>query len=212
MNDGDPEGSAPPAGGLTDVFFGGRKPADHPLPTAAFNCPTGTCDSKACSDIPRNQAYNIQPFSRPHVERNACNRCPTSPPPLVEIKSRSWFQRPATALIDVEGNLWGIDSSVTAPKFHGDPGWFRRDGNSATYRVQKAARANAGGWQCRYWEGALDDTSYDLGTYDYADAPGVLRALGRATLGSSIDNLHDDMDVVPHFANPRYAPNLTQKF
>jgi hypothetical protein len=193
-------------------LWSGRDPALYPLPTTPFDCPTGTCDNRACSDLPRNVLNTVDPFGRPHVERNACNRCPTAPPFEVLVVDSILPFGDTTILTDSEGNTWNMDSGATAPRFHGDPGLLRRDRDHATYRLAEPADGTSGGWQCRYWGGVLDDTSYDLGTYDYADAPGVMRAMGRAVAGSYVDNLHDDMDVVPHFANPRYVPNLTQKF
>ncbi len=114
--------------------------------------------------------------------------------------------------MDSEGNIWGADNSVTSANFHGDPGIWNSAQASGTFRVKTTTGGKRGGWQCRYYEGVLDDTSFDLGTYDYADAPSFLRAVGRFTAGSYVDNLHDDMDVQPHHANPYYIPNLTEKF
>lgn len=205
--------AAPPTGGVGRLFSGTRKPADYPLPPSSnFDCPTGTCDNTACSDIPRNQKRVIEPFSRPHVARNECNRCPTAPPFRLLIAPVPPSLATTVLITDSEGNIWSMDSSLTAPIFHGDGGFFSRKDASATYRIKKVANNQRGGWQCRYFEERLDDTSYDLGTYDYADAPGMLRAVGRYAAGDNIDNLHDDMDVLPHNANPYYAPGLTRTF
>ncbi|MFM2391815.1 MAG: hypothetical protein RLZZ437_3370 [Pseudomonadota bacterium] len=214
MNDG-PDTSAnatAPETGMGNLFGQARNPADYPLPPGpAFDCPTGTCDNKPCSSIARNQKYTIDPFLAPHINRNQCNRCPTNHPFELTIERRMLLPN-VVVLTDAEGNIWNMDSAFTAPIFHGDPGLGRRDAGTATYRVAKTANDRAGGWQCRYYGGVLDDTSYDLGTYDYADAPGILRAVGRFAAGSYVDNLHDDMDVAPHAANPAYAPGLTEKF
>lgn len=40
----------------------------------------------------------------------------------------------------------------------------------------------------------------------------MARAAGNYIAPSWVSNDHNDMDVVPHNANPNYAPNLTEKF
>lgn len=206
------DSTTPPEGGWDRVIWSdARNPADHPLPTEAFNCPTGTCDNTPCSDIPRNVSRVIDPFSRAHVERNACNRCPTQPPIRTVIPSNSMFIPDTVVYLDSEGNKWGIDSAVAAPRFHGDGGMIGREDGSSTYRVTKTANGQSGGWQCRYYQGNLDDTSYDLGTYDYADAE-IMAVIGSKVPFAGIENIHDTMDVQPHYANPRYTPGLTKKY
>ncbi len=172
-------------------------PATRPLPP--YNCPTGTCATdKPCEEV--KPGDTIAPDSREHVERNACNRCPaTNPTPVTEVQSRMWPLPDKEVVVryeDSEGNHWLPDSMFSAPRFHGDAGLGARDAPNMTYRVALSLSGGRG-WQCRYFGGVLDDTSLDLGTFDYADG------------GTS---MHMSMDVSPHNANPNYAPNLTETF
>lgn len=186
-------------------------PATRPLP--AYDCPTGTCRTdKVCTEVSLGDA--IEPFSREHVERNACNRCPsTNPTPVTRVISQ--FRNEQNTIVafytDREGNAWQPDSQFTAPFFHGDAGLGNRIFTSMTFRLERAGNGGSG-WQCRYFESALDDTSLDLGTYDYAPTPSVARALGNRISFELIGNVHNDMDVKPHNGNPNYAPNLTEAF
>ncbi|MEL7090400.1 MAG: hypothetical protein AAFN94_01580 [Pseudomonadota bacterium] len=187
-------------------------PATRALP--AYNCPTGTCgQDKVCEDI--NVGDHIDPFGRAHIERNACNRCPsTNPTPMTRVIPPGWIRgerQEITHYEDSEGNFWQPDSSLTAPIFHGDAGLGNRTADNQTYRLERAMSGGRG-WQCRYVGGQLDDTSVDLGTYDYAAAPSVARAVGNFVTGGYVENAHDAMDVQPHKANPNYAPGLTETF
>jgi len=169
-------------------------PATRPLPS--YDCPTGTCRTdKVCEEVVDGDT--IDPSSREHVERNACNRCPASnPTPVMQVVDRFWplpDSEEVSHYEDHEGNQWLPDSIFTAPHFHGDAGFGARDAPNMTYRIHISA-AGGRGYQCRYYGGALDDTSLDLGTFDYADG-GTL--------------MHKRMDVNPHGSNPNYAPNLT---
>ncbi len=172
-------------------------PATRPLP--AYDCPTGTCATdKVCEEV--KDGDTIAPDSREHVERNACNRCPgTNPDPVMHTVERLFGLTEREELShyeDAEGNHWQHDNWLTAPRYHGDAGIGARDAQNMTFRVVLAAGGGRG-WQCRYYGGALDDTSLDLGTFDYADG------------GTS---MHMSMDVTPHNGNPNYAPNMTETF
>ncbi len=172
-------------------------PATRPLPP--YDCPTGNCrNDKPCQEVKEGDA--IDPFSREHVERNACNRCPTTnPEPVTHTVARLFGLTESEEIShyeDAEGNQWQPDNWFTAPRYHGDAGIGARDPSNMTYRVVMAATGGRG-WQCRYHGGQLDDRSLDLGTFDYAEG------------GTS---MHMRMDVSPHNANPLYAPNLTETF
>lgn len=187
-------------------------PTTRPLPP--YDCPTGTCaQDKICEDV--SPGDPIDPNGREHVERNACNRCPSSnPAPMTRViaqHGRNLAREEITHYEDDEGNQWQPDSWFTAPKFHGDPGIGARTPGNQTYRLIRAA-SDGRGWQCRYVAGVLDDTSLDLGTYDYASAPTPIRAVGNRITFGSVDDTHNDMDVTPHFSNPNYAPNMTERF
>lgn len=188
-------------------------PATRPLPP--YNCPTGTCRTdKICTEV--SVGDPIDPMGREHIERNACNRCPsTNPTPVVRIgrtgHAGSVTYEEITHYTDSEGNSWAPDSGLTAPVFHGDAGLGNRTAGNQTYRLTASASGGRG-WQCRYYGGAVDDTSLDLGTYDYAPAPGKARAVGNRITFGLVGDDHNDMDVKPHNANPNYAPNLTEKF
>lgn len=179
-----------------------------------LNCPTGTCRTdKVCEEVEIGDP--IDPQSREHVERNACNRCPSTNPTFQRIETYNlgpnFPPRIDQFYGDSEGNRWQADSKFTAPDFHGDAGLGNRTEENMTYRLERSVSGGRG-WQCRYYGGALDDTSLDLGTYDYAPSPGMARAAGNYFAPSWVSNDHNDMDVVPHNANPNYAPNLTEKF
>ncbi len=148
-----------------------------------YNCSTGEC--KHCHQI--KEGDEIPPFSRAHIERNACNRCPSLPPePQYEIvRERVSGQmkrnhpngyrekKVFTHFEDSENHVWEPDNSITAWWFHDDPfPGFRNDQNM-TFRVA-AEEGGARGWQCRYEGGVLDDATLGMGTYDYADAPLVI--------------------------------------
>jgi hypothetical protein len=187
-------------------------PASRPLPP--YDCPTGECASdKVCTEVQLGDT--IDPFGLEHVERNACNRCPTSnPEPVTRVIPEGWVRgerEEITHYMDSQGNRWQPDSWFTAPQFHGDPGIGHRTPGNQTYRLEFALGGGRG-WQCRYVGGVLDDTSLDLGTYDYAPAPSKLRAVGNRMTGGMVEDLHNDMDVSPHFANPNYAPGLTETY
>lgn len=175
-----------------------RNPSDNPVP--AYNCPTGTCGAdKVCAEIVAGDS--IDPNGRAHIERNACNKCPSSPPmPVyrtIPQHGRNPEERRLLYYEDDTKRRWKPDSAFTAPIFHGDAGIGRRALDSMTYRLVKGLSLDEHGWQCRYYLGVLDDTSTDMGTYDYAEAP---------------SSHHNAMDVDPHLANPNYAPNLTEQY
>jgi len=178
-----------------------RNPADNPVP--AYNCPTGTCGTdKVCAEIVEGDT--IDPNGRAHIERNACNKCPSSPPVAIYIMEREYhnsldyIEYPVLDhYADSSGRVWSPDNSFTAPIFHGDAGLGNREPESMTFRLENGLSSDERGWQCRYHHGVLDDTSTDMGTYDYAEAPSPN---------------HTAMDVDPHLANPNYAPNLTEQY
>lgn len=187
-------------------------PATRPLPR--YDCPTGTCaQDKVCSEVEIGDT--IDPDGRAHIERNACNRCPSrNPTAMTRVIPPNWIRGERTEIThyeDSEGNQWQPDSSLTAPIFHGDAGLGNRTAGNQTYRLAVAA-SDGRGWQCRYYGGRLDDTSLDLGTYDYAPAPSAMRAIGNRVTFGWVDDEHNAMDVQPHNANPNYAPNLTETF
>ena len=175
-----------------------RNPEDHPVP--AYNCPTGTCGTdKICAEVVVGDP--IDSNGRAHIERNACNQCPSSPPvPLyrtIPPHGRNPARQKLLYYQDHTGRQWLPDSRFTAPIFHGDAGLGHREPDSMTFRLDVGLTDDEHGWQCRYYHGVLDDTSTDMGTYDYAKAPSAA---------------HTSMDVRPHNENPNYAPNLTTKY
>lgn len=185
--------------------------------TKPYNCPTGNCgnnEDPPCRSV--RLGDRIDPNSRAHLERNACNRCPRQPPREVKIKKLNYrtgtYYEVTDRWTDHEGNTWEPDNAVTAWWYHNDPFPGFRDKNNMTFRVARVARGGARGWQCRYVGGRLDDTSRDMGTYDYAPAPSISRAAGHAVVPRLVDNHHDDMDVEPHEANSSYVPNLTTQY
>ncbi|MCK0122432.1 hypothetical protein MWU61_17890 [Loktanella sp. F6476L] len=186
-------------------------PATRPLPP--YNCPTGTCRTdKICTKV--SIGDTIDPYGREHIERNACNRCPSSNPipvnRIIPKHGRTPQRTEISHYVDGQGNTWAPDSGLTAPVFHGDAGLGNRNAENQTYRLLQGHGGR--GWQCRYYGGAVDDTSLDLGTYDYAPAPGTARAVGNRVTFGLVGDDHNDMDVKPHNSNPNYAPNLTEKF
>lgn len=190
-----------------------RNPANNPVP--AYNCPTGTCKTdRVCEGVEKGDT--IAPSSRAHIERNSCNECPSSPPVPVYVtktEMRRYESREVQELIgyaDHTGRLWQPDNELTAPIFHGDAGIISgRDYRSMTFRLDRGLSDDERGWQCRYYHGMLDDTSTDMGTYDYADSS-ITKAVG-AMVYLTTDH-HDLMDVQPHNSNPNYAPNLTTQY
>lgn len=167
-----------------------------------FDCPTGTCgEEPICKQI--KEGDDISSSSRAHLERNACNRCPSSNPTPVYSTS-IWYDRHGnprrsrrlTGFTDSEGNSWEPDNAGTAWIFHDDPFPGFRTFENMTYRVVETTSGGRG-WQCRYVDGVLDDTTSDMGTFDYAPAP---------------SGEHWSMDVMPHFGNSNYTPNLTEQF
>ncbi|MFV0408294.1 MAG: hypothetical protein ACK5LJ_00910 [Paracoccus sp. (in: a-proteobacteria)] len=179
-----------------------------------YNCPTGECRrDRVCAEV--RPGDNIAPYSREHIERNACNRCPRTPPqPVYVEKLAPRGYGPTSELayyMDSEGNQWAPDSWFTASvlDFHGDP--LLRDTDNQTYRVIWTMSGEMG-WQCRYESGKLDDSSRYMGTYDYGPTPHVLRAIGNKASFGYIENIHNDMDVVPHMQNGYYVPNLTEVY
>lgn len=173
-----------------------RNPDEHLV--LPYNCPTGTCaQDKVCNEISTEDT--IDPFGRAHIERNACNQCPSSAPQPVRIRvrPRRWHRGPVYKIdhfVDSQSRRWLADSSLTAPIFHGDAGFFYREIESMTFRLERGLSDDERGWQCRYYFGVLDDQSSDMGTYDYADAP---------------SGDHTRLDVDTHLVNPNYAANLT---
>ncbi len=233
-----------------------RNPADNQLPP--FDCPTGTCaEDKVCEEV--EESDDIDPFGRAHVERNACNKCPSSHPTEIwdtidtnvdgqslwifiqEYESdgtipysqastwRHYLEKGYTNLVIADMNrtlrtstaryedhtrrIWGPDHWFTAPQYHGDAGIMgERVPEYMTFRLLQG-QGDERGWQCRYYGGVLDDTSIDLGTYDYAPAPPKLSAiLEKFSYGDWFETGHNFMDVEPHEQNPSYAPNLTVKY
>ncbi len=183
-----------------------------------FDCPEGTCgeDEPRCRDIELGD--EIDPNSVAHLERNECNRCPASPPTPVTVRKRRWVglllapggweeYDEVVGYIDCEGNEWAPDNRFTSWHFHGDPNPLTTDFDrmNATFRVVPSGSVR--GWQCRYVNGGLDDTSPDMGTYDYAPA-GISEVI-EGILPGGERNEHDDMDVQPHNANGNYVPGLT---
>jgi hypothetical protein len=170
-------------------------------------------DRQNCEEV--SIGDTIDPFGREHIERNACNQCPTSNPTpvsrIVPRHGRNPERVEITHYIDSQGNMWDPDSGFTAPIFHGDAGLGNRTAGNQTYRLTSSSTGGRG-WQCRYFGGAVDDASLDLGTYDYAPAPGVARAAGNRVTFGLVDDIHKDMDVSPHNDNPNYAPNLTETY
>jgi hypothetical protein len=171
---------------------------------AEFDCPTGECDNSEppCESV--KPGDEIDPNSREHTERNACNRCPSSPPtPVYRQQSAAQRARHGKRLshyTDSEGNIWSADNSITAAIFHGDPIsniFTAADNNTRTFRVTSRADGGWPGWQCRYVDGAVDDTTGDMGTYDYGPAP---------------SSAHTSMDVSTHRANGNYVPGLTEQY
>lgn len=88
---------------------------------AEYNCPTGECghDEKDCHAI--EEGDEIGPNSKAHLERNACNRCPSSPPkPYYQIHriSRGRGQYDTVKLLlyyyDDEDHKWAPDNALTA--------------------------------------------------------------------------------------------------
>lgn len=165
------------------------------------DCPTGDCASSEpdpdCRSVSRGDAIDAN--SALHTERNRCNRCPSSPPRPVYITKpgRVWGERRVLShWTDDEGNVWAPDNALSAWWYHDDPLPGLRDREDMTFRVVRTA-SGAGGWQCRYVGGALDDSSRYMGTYDYAPA-------GTAD--------HWNMDVVPHDANDAYVGGLTTRY
>lgn len=164
-----------------------------------FDCPTGECGNEPdCRSVTVGDP--ISPSSALHTERNRCNRCPSTPPiPVYYDKpGRLWgTRRVLLHWTDSEGNLWEPDNAVTAWWFHDDPLPGFRDNENMTFRVSIVASGGRGGWQCRYQNGTLNDTSSAMGTYDYAPA-------GTAN--------HVSMDVTPHNSNSAYVGGLTQQY
>lgn len=172
-----------------------RNPADSPVPD--YNCPVANCGAeKVCEQV--NVGDPITGDSRAHIERNACNKCPSSPPvPRYSVRGDRNHPRRILYFEDHTGRRWQPDSDLTAPIFHGDAGFGHRTHDSMTFRLDFGLSQDERGWQCRYYKGQLDDTSTDMGTYDYADAP---------------SSNHTEMDVNTHLQNPHYAPNLTERY
>ncbi len=167
-----------------------------------YNCPTGKCGKDTdppCRSVKRGDT--VAPNSRAHLERNACNRCPKKPPTPVYITKQNIRTgvefKVLDRWVDHEGNTWEPDNAVTAWWYHDDPIPGFRDNGNMTFRVARVAAGGARGWQCRYKNGALDDTSKYMGTYDYAPA-------------GTTD--HVSMDVSPHGKNSNYVGGLTQKY
>lgn len=175
-----------------------RNPADSPVPD--YNCPVANCGTeKVCEQV--NVGDPITGDSRAHIERNACNKCPSSPPqPVYKVIPRHGRNPERKVLLFYEDHTsrqWEPDSGFTAPIFHGDAGLGNREHDSMTFRLLYGLSDSERGWQCRYYKGQLDDTSTDMGTYDYADAP---------------SSNHTEMDVNTHLQNPHYATNLTERY
>lgn len=166
-----------------------------------FDCPTGECaEEHPCESV--KEGDEIDPNSVEHIERNACNRCPSSPPTPVYEMVPSWlngYEPELSHYTDSEGNIWSTDNPFTAAWYHGDPlkNAIAPDNNNRTFRVETRADGGWPGWQCRYVDGALDDSSEYMGTYDYG-TPGTTD--------------HYNMDVTTHGDNSGYAPGLTQQF
>ena len=165
-----------------------------------FDCPTGECGEQEPDCRSVEVGDTIDPNSTLHTERNRCNRCPSTPPTPVYIEKpagRGQTHRVLSHWTDSENNTWAPDNAVSAWWFHGDPFPGFRDRNNMTYRVVNVAAGGKGGWQCRYTNGVLDDTTADMGTYDYAPA------------GTSD---HVSMDVSTHNANSAYVGGLTEQY
>lgn len=170
---------------------------------ADADCPTQLCAAaKPCQRVKLGDV--IDPNSDAHLRRNECNACPIKPPSPLYIRKRykvpgtDWqvYERQVfTGYVDDLNNEWAPDNAVTAWWFHGDPFPGTRDDANMTFRV--VPKGAVRGWQCRYVKGVLDDTSSQMGTYDYADAPSVN---------------HTRMDVSPHNVNDKYVPNLTRQY
>ena len=167
----------------------------------SVDCPTGTCGSSTpdpdCRSVTRGDT--IDASSVLHTERNRCNRCPSTPPRPVYVRrpGHLWGQRTVLShWTEDEGNTWAPDNAVSAWWFHDDPFPGFRDNDNMTFRVVRTA-SGRGGWQCRYHDGALDDTTTAMGTYDYAPA-------------GTTD--HVSMDVTPHNSNPNYVAGLTEQY
>lgn len=168
-----------------------------------FDCPTGECEEEhPCESV--KEGDKIDPNSVEHTERNACNRCPSSPPtPVYAQQTKRQRARHGPRLrhyTDSEGNIWSADNALTAAYFHGDPIsniYSPPDNNNRTFRVESRADGGWPGWQCRYVDGAVDDTTEYMGTYDYGTAP---------------SSAHTSMDVSTHSDNNNYVPGLTQQF
>lgn len=170
------------------------------------NCATRNC--KPCTMVKLGDI--IDPNSKAHIERNACNRCPTVAPKAkyvtkrIKVTGQSRRNYPSgyrvqkvfTHFEDSEGNIWDPDTALTAWWFHDDPFPGFRSNQNMTFRIFDSINGGRG-WQCRYENGVLDDVTTAMGTYDFAEAGG---------------KDHVNMDVSPHNANPNYKPNLTMQF
>ncbi|WP_299848125.1 hypothetical protein [uncultured Paracoccus sp.] len=185
--------------------------------TEPYDCPTGRCgatEDPPCRSVKLGD--KIDPNSRAHLERNACNRCPNTPPRPVYIEKLNMRTgmtfKVLDRWVDHEGNTWEPDNAATAWWFHDDPVPGFRDEKNMTFRVARVASGAGRGWQCRYVGGKLDDTTKYMGTYDYAPAPSAARAVGNMIAPGTVENLHNAMDVAPHKVNGNYLPNLTQRY
>lgn len=157
-----------------------------------FDCPTGDCgEALACEQVGLEDEIDAE--SVEHLERNACNKCPPSPPVAKYDVYYLWPDK-FLGYFDCDGNEWEPDNRFSAYLYHDDPfprPW--RTPDDMTYRVVENGVVR--GWQCRYVDGKLDDESTYMGTYDYAP---------------SGTTAHWNLDVTPHNENDGYAPNLTK--
>ncbi len=117
-----------------------------------------------------------------HTARNLYNKCPKEKP----------HEKEDGNFYDCDGNKWNPDNVGSSKKFHG------YNKGKRTFRgIEKFE-----GSQCTYNpDGTLDDSSSEMGTYDFISPDGFWSMLG-----------HFGLDVLPHLIDGNYTGGLTEQY